>query len=194
MPAVQLLQRWSQEGALYHRQPTMLSIVHKLNAMDAIDNDRAAAGNARLPGLSKRFNQFAEFCLQSQQNIIRDVNRADGRSTVALHPWERFQDPDRREHLEGYGVTGIMEDGNVVEKGAVSVTVVKGQLTSERAASITARQHRSNSSSASSRQAGRTYCAAALSIVLHPQSPLVPTFRADIRYFEVEGDDGWFGG
>ena len=57
--------------------------------------------NVRLPGLSTRFNQFAEYCLHSQQSIARDLNRIDGRSTVILHPWERFQDVDRREHLEG---------------------------------------------------------------------------------------------
>ena len=82
----------------------------------------------------------------------------------------------------------------------MSVTVVRGQLTAERAASIRARQHRSSNSSSdegsanSTTQIGRTYFAAAQSIVLHSRSPLVPTFRADVRYFEVEGEEGWFGG
>ena len=165
-------------------------------------NDRTTVdiGNVRLPGLSTRFNKFAEYCLNSQQIIARDLSKVDGRSKVLLHPWERFQDVDRRENLEGYGVTGVIEDGDVVEKGAVSVTVVRGQLTAERAASIRARQHRSSNSSSdegsanSTTQIGMTYCAAALSIVLHSRSPLVPTFRADVRYFEVEGEEGWFGG
>lgn len=179
---------------------TLLVIVC-LDVLGALSsaNDRTTVdkGNVRLPGLSTRFNKFAEYCLYSQQIIARDLSRVDGRSKVLLHPWERFQDVDRREHLEGYGVTGVIEDGDVVEKGAVSVTVVRGQLTAERAASISARQHRSSNSSSdegSAAQAGRTYCAAALSIVLHSRSPLVPTFRADVRYFEVEGEEGWFGG
>lgn len=46
-------------------------------------------------------------------------------------------------------LAGVIEDGDVVEKGAVSVTVVRGQLTAERAASISARQHRSSSSESS---------------------------------------------
>ena len=48
---------------------------------------------------------------------------------------------------------------------------------------------------------GQRYSACALSLVFHPRSPLVPTFRADVRYFEVEmgGEagsavSGWFGG
>ncbi|MCO5587757.1 hypothetical protein L7F22_041709 [Adiantum nelumboides] len=42
-------------------------------------------------------------------------------------------------------------------------------------------------------EVGSEYFAGALSIVLHPCNPHVPTFRSDVRYFEV-GDFGWFGG
>ena len=38
------------------------------------------------------------------------------------------------------------------------------------------------------------YYAAALSLVLHTRSPKVPTFRADVRYFELADGSGWFGG
>jgi len=42
---------------------------------------------------------------------------------------------------------------------------------------------------------GQKYAAAALSLVFHPTSPMVPTFRADVRRFAVEGaGDGWYGG
>ncbi|CAN0495515.1 unnamed protein product, partial [Laminaria digitata] len=40
---------------------------------------------------------------------------------------------------------------------------------------------------------GQAYSAAAMSLVFHTASPLVPTFRADVRYLEVAGE-GWFGG
>lgn len=42
--------------------------------------------------------------------------------------------------------------------------------------------------------AGAPYFAGALSLVFHSASPMVPTFRSDIRYFEIEGQPGWFGG
>lgn len=32
---------------------------------------------------------------------------------------------------------------------------------------------------------GQGYSAASMSLVFHTASPLVPTFRADVRYFEV---------
>ena len=72
-------------------------------------------------------------------------------------------------------------------------------------------------------EAGQKYSAAAISLVFHSRSPLVPTFRADgelgpryqlpgppptahhnphhppprprsVRFFEISGDGGWFGG
>ena len=34
-------------------------------------------------------------------------------------------------------------------------------------------------------EAGSEYFAGALSLVFHPKHPYIPTFRADVRYFEV---------
>lgn len=36
---------------------------------------------------------------------------------------------------------------------------------------------------------GQAYSAAAMSLVFHAASPLVPTFRADVRYLEVRNDE-----
>ena len=38
-------------------------------------------------------------------------------------------------------------------------------------------------------EAGSEYFAGALSLVFHPKHPYIPTFRADVRYFEV--NIGW---
>lgn len=77
-----------------------LLVVVCLDVLGALSsaNDRTTVdkGNVRLPGLSTRFNKFAEYCLYSQLIIARDLSRVDGRSKVLLHPWERFQDVDRR--------------------------------------------------------------------------------------------------
>ena len=35
---------------------------------------------------------------------------------------------------------------------------------------------------------GQPYSAAAMSLVFHARSPLVPTLRADVRVFEVAGN------
>eukprot|EP00536_Pseudo-nitzschia_multiseries_P014317 jgi/Psemu1/320634/estExt_fgenesh1_pm.C_6850003 len=92
--------------------------------------------------------------------------------------------------------------GAIIEKGACSLTLLRnGKLTAERAASIRGRQ---TSNDGTSIQEGDTYCAAALSMVLHTRSPMVPTFRSDVRIFLVESSPGdetepkqtvaWFGG
>ena len=79
----------------------------------------------------------------------------------------------------------------MIEKGACSLTLIrKGILSQERAAAIRSRQDLDIS-------AGDTYSAAALSIVFHSRSPMVPTFRSDVRIFFVQSEKStmaWFGG
>ena len=88
----------------------------------------------------------------------------------------------------GRGRACIIEDGEVWEKGCISVTLIEGgSLTATRAAAISAR------TGSSAIAEGSQYSACALSFVLHAKSPLVPTLRGDVRVFAV-GDDEWYGG
>jgi coproporphyrinogen III oxidase len=101
----------------------------------------------------------------------------------------------------GYGVTSVLQRGGLLEKAAVSTTIVKGVLSPERAAAISGRTKRDEKVAV-----GSQYFAAAISLVLHSRSPMVPTFRSDVRYFELAGSGqdgqdgsggerlGWFGG
>lgn len=76
----------------------------------------------------------------------------------------------------------------MLEKAAANISIVRGTLTAERAKAMTGRG-RSNIDPSG----GQPYAAAAMSLVFHTRNPLVPTLRADVRLFEVEGDK-WFGG
>jgi coproporphyrinogen III oxidase len=78
--------------------------------------------------------------------------------------------------------------GALFEKAAVNVSSVRGILSAQRAASMTARGGRCGC------EAGASYSAVALSLVLHAASPYVPTFRADVRAFAVAGGAAWVGG
>lgn len=109
--------------------------------------------------------------------------------------------------------------------GACSVSIIHGELTADRAKAMSGRRN-------TPYEAGQKYSAAAISLVFHSSSPLVPTFRADgesglkyqppnplksatcspspiiihkilpnatrrlrsVRFFEISGDGGWFGG
>ena len=57
------------------------------------------------------------------------------------------------------------------------MSVVRGSLSKERAANMSARGR--------GVAAGEPYAAAALSLVFHPAHPHVPTLRADVRLFKV---------
>ena len=89
----------------------------------------------------------------------------------------------------GFGVTRVMEGGGVFEKAAANVSVIRGTLSAERAAAMSARGRPGVDP-----RGGQTYAAAALSLVFHPRSPMVPTFRADVRRFTVAGCGSWYGG
>lgn len=97
------------------------------------------------------------------------------------------------------GRTRVIQNGTIIEKGAVSITCIKnGILSSERAKSI---QDKSieNESNIFDIKEGDSYSAAALSLVLHSRSPMIPTFRSDVRLFLVKSKENkkivaWFGG
>ena len=82
-----------------------------------------------------------------------------------------------------YGITRVLEGGNVLEKAAANVSIIRGKLTETRAKAMSARL-RSNKQEEV--RVGDDYFAAALSLVFHSAHPHIPTLRADIRYFEVK--------
>jgi len=142
------------------------------------------------------FDDFVEFLIKRQDDIIgqlEDLESSFGSdATFGNDPWGIFeQDEDggsagQRDVLHKSGSGGrtrVLQGGTVVEKGACSLTLIRnGVLTADRASTIRAR----NNGSGSDVQAGDAYAAAALSMVLHSKSPMVPTFRSDVRIFVVE--------
>ncbi len=136
------------------------------------------------------FNDFVEFLQSTQNQIIQQIEEMDGSgSKFTKDPWGVFDESTDQAVLSG-GITRVLQGGNVVEKGACSLTLIRrGILSAERAATIRARQDIDI-------QPGDAYYAAALSIVLHSRSPMVPTFRSDVRIFLVQSDTAemaWFG-
>lgn len=143
------------------------------------------------------FEEFASFLQEKQAQIILDIEAIDPSGQKFSNDcWGIFED-DADENVKSGGITRVIQKGDVVEKGACSFTLLRGgKLTAERAASIQGRQQ---SDAAASIKEGDKYYAAALSMVLHTRSPMVPTFRSDVRIFLVELDNGggtlaWFGG
>lgn len=79
----------------------------------------------------------------------------------------------------GGGLTRVMQDGVVLEKGGVAWSGVEGHFPEAFAKEIPG--------------SGTAFFATGVSLVLHPHSPHVPTVHANFRYLE-HGDKAWFGG
>lgn len=114
---------------------------------------------------------FISFIHEFQDRLCRIVEQEDGVAKFAEDRWERDGG--------GGGITRIIENGRVFEKGGVNTSVVHGPVTPALAQQL--------------KTSGENFFACGISIVIHPLSPMVPTVHANFRYFEVE-NDSWFGG
>lgn len=74
----------------------------------------------------------------------------------------------------------MLEDGELLEKAAANVSVVRGVLSAERAKAMSGRGR-----DGIDPKGGQPYSAVAMSLVFHARHPMVPTLRADVRLFEV---------
>jgi len=86
----------------------------------------------------------------------------------------------------GGGVSCLIEDGKLFERGGVNFSHVTGNALP---ASATA---------ARPELSGRSFQAMGVSLVLHPRNPYVPTVHMNVRFLLAERDGavpvGWFGG
>jgi coproporphyrinogen III oxidase len=138
------------------------------------------------------FDSFCSFLQTTQSEIISQLEALDGSNIkFTSDAWGKFESSSK---AKSGGITRVLQGGKIIEKGACSLTVIQqGTLTQERAMAIRSRQ------GDVAIQEGDIYSAAALSIVLHSRSPLVPTFRSDVRIFVVSSQNSgtntaWFGG
>ena len=99
----------------------------------------------------------------------------------AEEPRARFR-RERNETAAGLSQPRVMEGGLVIEKAAVNFSHSRG---AQLAASATERRPE---------VAGRAFESIALSLIVHPRNPYVPTSHANLRFFALEGGVWWFGG
>jgi coproporphyrinogen III oxidase len=103
------------------------------------------------------------------------------RITSALEELDggRFREDAWERPGGGGGRSRVLADGAVFEKAGVNFSDVHGQFSEELARAIPGE--------------GRDFTATGTSMVLHPQSPLVPTVHANFRFL-TRGERSWFGG
>lgn len=107
-----------------------------------------------------------------QDEICGALEKLDGIAKFEEELWER--------EGGGGGRTRVIQNGNVLEKGGVNFSAVHGTLPDavKKAFKVDKDQ----------------FFATGVSIVIHPNHPLVPIIHMNIRYFEIDEDTRWFGG
>ena len=116
-----------------------------------------------------------------QARLVGALQSEDGRPFLS-DGWTRGPD----ERLQGDGLTRLIEDGGVFERGGCNFSHVRGP-----ALPPSATQHRAE-------LAGAPFEAMGVSLVLHPRNPYVPTAHMNVRMFAALPADRepvvWFGG
>src|SRR5687768_15924870 len=107
--------------------------------------------------------RFSTFIHKLQDDICAALEKEDGLARFHEDKWERAEG--------GGGKTRIIEEGNVIEKGGVNTSIVYGKLTAAAQEALKIKH--------------ADFFACGLSMVIHPHNPYVPTFHANIRYFEL---------
>ncbi|GLC34581.1 hypothetical protein PLESTB_001245800 [Pleodorina starrii] len=144
------------------------------------------ASAAPPPIKSTSFDNFVDYILVLQKDILNTAEDLESKRgcKFVVDRWER----DAANPNAGYGITCVLEDGEVLEKAAANISVVRGTLSAQRAQAMSSRGR-----SSIDPRGGQPYAAAAMSLVFHSAHPLIPTLRADVRLFQV-GEEAWYGG
>ncbi|MBT5718016.1 MAG: oxygen-dependent coproporphyrinogen oxidase, partial [Gammaproteobacteria bacterium] len=123
-------------------------------------------------------NAVKEFLLELQADICSTLEALDPTADFKTDRWDREKG--------GSGISRVISDGEVFEKGGVNFSHVFGDAMP---ASATATRPD---------LAGRAWQAMGVSLVIHPRNPFVPTSHANFRMFvadkEREESAWWFGG
>ncbi len=107
-----------------------------------------------------------------QDKICLSLEQADGCAKFLEDAWSREQG--------GGGRTRVISHGNVFEKGGVNYSAVYGPTPP----AILKALHLPEAD----------FYATGVSIVIHPNNPLVPIIHMNVRYFEMSDGTWWFGG
>lgn len=126
-----------------------------------------------------QIEKVKSFLLDLQNRICKCIEEEDGQTKFVEDKWE-YQEGG------GGGLTRVLANGNVIEKGGVNFSHVKGAALPQ--AATLRRPELANS----------PFQALGVSVVMHPTNPYVPTSHMNVRFIIVEHADGkhtwWFGG
>ena len=127
--------------------------------------------------MSLNIERVDEYFLALQQRIVAALEALDG-IAFRTDSWQRPEG--------GGGISRVIEEGGLFERGGVNFSRVQGSALP------------ASASAARPQLSGRRYDAMGVSLVLHPRNPYCPTVHMNVRCFVAmqEGADPiwWFGG
>lgn len=115
---------------------------------------------------------IAQDFMAIQDHICKELESGDGKAKFKEDKWTRSEG--------GGGRTRIIQTGNIIEKGGVAFSAVEGPTPDKILTKL--------------QLAKADFYATGVSIVIHPESPMVPIIHMNIRYFEMSNGVKWFGG
>ncbi|MBV1881021.1 MAG: oxygen-dependent coproporphyrinogen oxidase [Pseudomonadales bacterium] len=128
--------------------------------------------------MSYSIEKVKEYLLGLQENICKTLGDEDGGKDFAYESWVREEG--------GGGRSSVIENGAIFEKGGVNFSHVFGENLPASASA-----HRPE-------LAGRSFQALGVSLVIHPNNPMIPTSHMNVRLFIAEKANEepvwWFGG
>jgi len=153
----------------------MLILYGKSNIMD--DSNKTHVNTPANTSVADA-DMVREFLHRLQDSICQRLETLDGRSCFHEDAWQRDKG--------GSGISRVISDGAVFEKGGVNFSHVFGDSLPPSA------------SASRPEMAGRSFQAMGVSLVMHPDNPFVPTSHANFRFFIAEKPGEapvwWFGG
>ena len=123
--------------------------------------------------------QVEKYLLNLQNDICEEFGGLDTKSSFDKDVWQR-------EDGRGSGITRVITNGSLFEKGGVNFSIISGDKMPKSATELRPEL------------AGRKFTALGVSLVLHPENPFIPTTHANVRFFIAENEEEeplwWFGG
>jgi len=119
----------------------------------------------------ERIKNIAETFSGIQEEICQLLETADGKGKFEKNKWTK---------TIGSGMSRVIRNGKVLEKGAVNFSTVSGKLNEKMEKVLGVKAD--------------NYAATGISSILHAHNPWVPTIHMNVRYFALDNGISWFGG
>lgn len=110
-----------------------------------------------------------------QSSICTAIEETDRKGKFLTDEWDR---PGG-----GGGISRVISNGNIIEKGGVNFSAVEGITPGGIMKTLALPESEET-----------TFFATGVSIVMHPVNPMVPIIHMNVRYFEMSNSTWWLGG